>query len=262
MGENSQQLPALRRGIDVLRTLALNTGWTSFSHIQQALGGVPAPTMSRLLKVLVDEELVERSEDHGRYRRGPALLDLAHLVLGSLPKARMLQPLLDSLADATGQSAALFEFDSDAIVMVAKAERPNSCHFIDVGARNTDLGRHGFARTILAHMREGDGARVAAHAPHPPECGIDALEKIFADIRESGVCIERSESKPNWMRITAPVFGASPDHLPDAIGVTAVDVARETDTSRWAEEVTTTARRATELLQTYYAAHITESEDI
>ncbi len=255
---NSQSLAPLRRGIAILRFLSARDDWCSFSAMQAACSNLPSPTLSRLIKVLVDENLVERSPDSGRYRRGPALLDLAHMALGSLPKARLLQPVLDSLADETGQSAALFEFDSDAIVMVAKAERPNSCHFIDVGSRNVDLARHGFARAILAHMPEDDAVRLALAAPIPSEGGENRLREVYREIRQESVCLERSESKPNWMRVTAPVLGARQDQVPDSIGVTVVDMPRDTSPDALVSAVRAAARRATSIIQTHYAARISE----
>ncbi|MBD3240627.1 MAG: helix-turn-helix domain-containing protein [Chitinivibrionales bacterium] len=252
--ETKQQLAPLRRGIGILRAVAQHDDWSTFTGLQEALEGLPAPTLSRLLKVLVDERLVEKDSVHGRYRRGPALLELAHLVLGSLPKARLLQPVLDSLADQTGQSAALFAFDSDAIVMVAKAERPNSCHFIDVGSRNVDLARHGFARVILAHMNRDEAVRIASQAPYPPDGGMARLRRELAQIRERGVCVEHSESKPNWMRVTAPVLGARADEIPDAIGITVVDMPEDSEADRFVAAVSTAAQRASDQLRTYYAA--------
>jgi DNA-binding IclR family transcriptional regulator len=258
MNDQSKSLAPLRRGIAVLRLLAGKARWYSFSELQSEAGNLPAPTLSRLLKTLVEEGLVERSSESGRYRQGPTLLDLAHLALGSLPKARMLQPVLNALADETGQSAAFFELDSDAITMVAKAERPNSCHFIDVGARNVDLARHGFARAILAFMPESDALHLAKHAPLPAEGGEKRLRSVYREIREQGVCVEHSESKPNWMRITAPVFGARQDQTPDSIGITAVDMPHDTDPSRWISAVAAAARRATAIIKNHYAARIGE----
>ncbi len=257
---SKQQLAPLRRGIELLRGVARSDGWCTFSGLQETLGGVPAPTLSRLLKVLMDERLLEKDAFHGRYRKGPALLDLAHLVLGSLPKARIVQPVLDSLADETGQSAAFFTFDNDAIVMVAKAERPNSCHFIDIGARNVDVARHGFARVILAYMDAAESRRLIELAPYRPEMGMRALRTHLTAIRSDGFCVERNESKPNWLRITASVFNARADGLPDAIGITAVDMPDDSRIDGMRDAVLSAARRASEELGRYFAVRIQQDD--
>lgn len=260
--EQKQQLAPLRRGMELLRAVAQAHDWCTFSGLQEALNGLPAPTLSRLLKVLVDEKLVEKDALHGRYRKGSALLDLAHLVLGSLPKARVVQPVLDWLADETGQSAAFFTFDTDAIVMVAKAERPNSCHFIDVGARNTDLARHGFARVILAYMPPDVSRSLLEQAPHRSELGMADLQAHLMHIRSGGLCVERSESKTNWLRVTAPVFNARTDGLPDAIGVTAVNGVAGAGLEDLQGAVRGAAQRATDELGRYFAKRIEGDRDV
>jgi len=244
----------------ILRVLAQQAAWSSFTDIQRAAGNLPPPTLSRLLKVLTEEGLVERDSEHGRYRKGPALLDLAHIVLGSMPKARLVQPMLDALADETGQSAAYFELGRDAIVMVAKAERPNSCHYIDVGERNTDLSRHGFARAILAHIEGTRATPLIENAPIPATMTLPELLSLLADIRAQGYCIERSESKPNWMRVTAPVHGMNQSGTPDAIGVTAIDLPGNSDTTALRNAVTAAANRVSEEMHNYYAARIAPRE--
>jgi hypothetical protein len=79
---------------------------------------------------------------------------------------------------------------------------------------------------------------------------------LLAEIKGKGVCVERSESKPNWARVTAPVFGVRSDGVPHAIGITIVDAAEAGDLQGHADAVTAAARRATELLGGYYAARI------
>lgn len=252
----ARQLAPLRRGFSILRILAGQEGWCTFSRLQELSGSIAAPTLSRLLGVLIDERLVEKHAGHGRYRKGPALVDLAHTVLGSMPKARILQPIIDNLADRTGQSAALFELDDKAIVMVAKAERPNSCHYIDIGARNTDIVRHGFARAILAFLDESQARELLQPRRHSSPAGVAE----FRAIRERSVCIERSESKPDWMRVAAPVFGGRADGVPDALGITTVDLSDDAAREEaLCAAVVAAARRASETLQQYYAAQIPES---
>ena len=249
------QLAPLRRGFSLLRILSRQEGWCTFSRLQELSGTIAAPTLSRLLGVLIDERLVEKHTGQRGYRKGPALIDLAHTVLGSMPKARILQPIIEGLADRTGQSAALFELDGRAIVMVAKAERPNSCHYIDIGARNTDIARHGFARAILAFLDTSERQRLSPRARHSSPGDTMRLREI----RERSVCVERSESKPDWMRVAAPVFGGRTDGVPDALGITAVDMPGDTAREkRLCEAVVSAARRASETLQRYYAAQIPE----
>ncbi len=239
-----------------MRSLASDQGWSTFTDLQRATDGLSAPTLSRLLKVLIEERMVEKDPVHGRYRKGSALLEFAHAALGSLPKARLVQPMLDALADETGQSAALFELNVDAIVMVAKAERAHSCHYIDVGARNSDLARHGFARAVLAHVDTSRAVALIESAVPKPAKPHEKLLAVLEQIRAHGVCVERSESKPNWMRIAAPVHGVHPDGTPDAIGITAVDIPSNVSVETWCGAVRAAARRASEDLGRYYATRI------
>ncbi|MBD3240495.1 MAG: hypothetical protein GF331_07905 [Chitinivibrionales bacterium] len=78
---------------------------------------------------------------------------------------------------------------------------------------------------------------------------------------EQGVCVEQSESKPNWMRIAAPVFSSRPENIPDALGITIIDMPRDFDAGRLIAAVQEAARRATGTLRTYHVGHVVHADD-
>ena len=87
-----QSLPALSRGLRVLRALAESkSGDLTFGKLQGVLQDCPAPTLSRLLKALQAEGYVEKTPA-GQYVRGAEMEILAQSLAGgfSLVEAALL----------------------------------------------------------------------------------------------------------------------------------------------------------------------------
>lgn len=247
--ETSATLAPVRRGVAILKSLACSRDRRSFSALQRDCGDLPAPTLSRLLKVLVSEGLVERDPSHGMYRLGAAMLELSRMALGSHPRSEVLRPVVESLALETGQSAAFYELDDTGLRIAVKDERPNSCHYMDTGQYNRQTTRHGFWRAVLAFADTSALERCLALPGEPEPLAGPRLRQILEQTRSASVCTERGESWKGWVRYAAPVFAGGADGAVGAMGISvASGLARGQAERQFVALVLGSAQRASALL--------------
>jgi DNA-binding IclR family transcriptional regulator len=103
------EAPALERGIAILRFLdhPYRDRGASAGAIMKALS-LPRATLYRILKILMDADLVVQDANSGRYRLGHGLVELGFYAFRATPLAHRIQPLLHRISDATGQAAEAF----------------------------------------------------------------------------------------------------------------------------------------------------------
>ena len=211
-----QQLLGLRRGLAILDLLAGHSDGVAFNRLSD-LSGLPAPTLSRVLKVLADERMIVRN---GTYALGDGFRCLARKALGNVDRGALLQPLLDRLGRATGQSAAYFEVDKQGLVLKAKAEQAESWHYASVGNHNKRITRNGFGQVGLAILGTGVRDRLIGKADEPPRVSAAAFGRRLATIAAQGFYFEPGEANPSLMRFVAPVFMS--DDRAGTVGITMI----------------------------------------
>lgn len=187
--------PGLRHALQILDLLAREPDGLGFTALREALGVAP-PTASRLLKVLVEERFAEKSKQ-GRYRVGARLASIAQRWTGGSPLALALEPLVDELALASGESAAWVEWGPAGITFRAKREMPESYHYMAIGSSNRDPTTNGFGQVALAwHPEELE------RFGRPRE--REALRERLSGIRRTTV----HEHRDLGLRLCAAVPGA------------------------------------------------------
>lgn len=140
--------PGLRHALQILDHLASAHRGLGFTELKQRLGVQPA-TASRLLKVLVEERYLEKT-NQGTYCVGPRLASIAQRWTGGSAYGPLIEPIVDELAVASGESAAFVEWGAEGITFRAKREMPESYHYMAVGHTNTNPTTNGFGQVALA----------------------------------------------------------------------------------------------------------------
>jgi DNA-binding IclR family transcriptional regulator len=202
---------SLRRGLKVLDLLAGRHPVT-FSYLRERLGDVPATTLSRLLKVLLEEGWVLR-DAQGHYCLAPGGVDFARRCIGGLDEGELLAPLVERLAEETGESAAFAQFREIGFFFLAKREAPSSYHYIPLYQLNPDLKDNGFGFLCLAFQRDDLIRYRLAAMDGLTEAEREAFLANYAAYRERGVQAHLAGEQPVFvvedpkaLRILAPVF--------------------------------------------------------
>ncbi len=115
----------LERALAVLELLAKNGGRMPLATIADTLN-IPRSGTHRLLSMLIDEGFVRQDEEHGEYMLALKLVSLALIYLSTSGMFDISQPVLDRLAEASGELARLGVVEDDHITFVGKAQGAKS----------------------------------------------------------------------------------------------------------------------------------------
>src|SRR5205823_14904828 len=97
------QVQSVDRAISILESLADGPDELGVTQIGRRLG-VHKATASRLVSTLAEHGLVERNPDTDKYRLGFGLVRLATAAAGKLDLVRQARPVLEGVAEATGET--------------------------------------------------------------------------------------------------------------------------------------------------------------
>jgi DNA-binding IclR family transcriptional regulator len=209
--------PGVRLALKILSLLS--SGSQSFSELATSLDNPTAATLSRNLKVLIEEGWIIKGEDQ-RYHEGRELSRSACSLVSRKTGTPQLIPLIENLAEESGQSAAFARWQGKGIVFTAKKEMADSFHYIPLGKINTHNSYNGFNITCLAFLPHGREV-VAA----PP-----TLDSLFTHEDEIETCFEKIRREKSFfchdtvMRFTAPVFYEGVGDNPPLAGVMGISL--------------------------------------
>jgi DNA-binding IclR family transcriptional regulator len=131
-----RQVPALTRGIAVLRLLGQSDAPLGVHSIARALGLVPS-TCLHILRVLVEEQLITVDAETKKYAVGGGLAALARTALRQHTFSVAVQADLDELSRLHGATALAVEaigLDHMMVVALARAPLPLQLH-VEIGSR-------------------------------------------------------------------------------------------------------------------------------
>ena len=190
----------------------------SFGELERACDGVAKATLVRLLKTLRAAGLIDKRAD-GRYILGAESFYFARAVLQQVSRSVLISPVLKSLADLTGESAAFFEFDDLQIKLLNKVEMSDSFHYIPVGRVVRRLDVNVFARMMLAFSEESFAREVLAKDEFTTEQAGCRDLNLYSDLRVQEIYIGAEESGVPISRVVAPVLGVCGTAI-GSIGIT------------------------------------------
>ncbi|WP_310633539.1 MULTISPECIES: IclR family transcriptional regulator [unclassified Paraburkholderia] len=195
----------LERALGVLELLAKNGGRMPLATIADTLD-IPRSGTHRLLAMLIEEGFVRQDEEHGEYMLAMKLVSLALIYLSTSGVFDISQPVLDRLAEASGELARLGVVENDHITFVGKAQGAKSGlrYDPDMGSNPplhcTASGQAWLAtlpdeRAIELVSRQGGLGPKAHNAPRAPK----TIQQFLKDLngarqRGYGVAIETYET--------------------------------------------------------------------
>jgi IclR family pca regulon transcriptional regulator len=196
-------VPALIRGLEILKTLSEDGRKLSLSSVAASLG-VTRSSAYRLLYTLSHLGFVEYYNDTKTYALGPQVLNLGYGYLAARDLVEVAMPHLLRLRDRTGWSAHLGELHGRDVVYLARvATRRSIASTVHVGtrlpARATTMGR-----VLLSGLPDED-IRELFQDEAPGKGGIAALLTQLAEDRMRGSVMQNSVYEPGVASVAAPV---------------------------------------------------------
>ena len=155
------------------------------------------PTVHRILQSLSAAQFVRQDAPTRRYRLGVALHGLALAAPSPLEQLAELRPLLDGLAQRTGETAYLMLRQGDEVLCIARAEgtSPIRTLLIEVGAYRP-IGATIAGITMLAALDDEEVEailkRTASAMVRQRNATPEFVRRQIANVRRNGFCVSNA----------------------------------------------------------------------
>ena len=198
----------LGRYVRVLETIATARTGLTLTEIAQQLGLQPG-TAHRLIKGLLDLDLLRRPAGSKSYTIGPRLLNLLHATMDTAGYASLARPILDGLVSEFGETAHLARLNGDfAESVVMKQPVGSDRAFVQPG-RQLPLHAAASGKAILAFQDEDFIARYLARPRrrYTERTKVDEAEirGELDQIREDGMAVCDNELDPGVLSFGHPI---------------------------------------------------------
>lgn len=167
-------------------------------------------TVHRLVTTLCAEDLLYRDSYTGRYRLGPAMLDLGSAADADADLHAAVVAPMHHLRSITGETVHVAILEGREVVYVERLESPHMLRiFQQVGRRNS-AHRTGCGKALLAFLPPNklnavlDGWDLPAKTPHTIT-DHSLLRSELEDIRREGYSRNASESEVGVVSVAAPI---------------------------------------------------------
>lgn len=208
--KNTNIVPALERGIDIVELLENNPKGLSFSEIQVKLK-IPKPSLVRLLQTLLKRKYVKQYDRV--YKLSLRFLSLGTSVQASLGLREIARPFMEELQKKTRETVELAVPDDEDILLIDKLESLESIRiFSKIGQKFADMHSFANGKVALAFFPEEVSGRwfnngsLRKTTEKTNTNGLK-LKKEIELIRTEKVGIDIEERRPGVFRIASPVFG-------------------------------------------------------
>ncbi len=214
----------IARVLSVLRVVAEARGSVGVKDVADALR-LPMSTSHRLLDMLLEAGFVQKDKVKRRYAVGSEFSRLANLIAHKTSFASLVQPLLDELAQETGETALFTTYLAGQLgtAYAAKSDSPHSLRFrIDLFQRAPiEWGATGLA--ILAFLPAHEQRSVCERMRPSPTTGQRLTQATFwarlETVRRNGFAFTEGEKLPDSIGIAVPLE-ATPGQLIGSLGLT------------------------------------------
>ena len=202
---------SVRRAVSILEMLADGDGERGVTEVGRRLG-VHKATASRLLSTLAEGGLVERSPSTEKYRLGVRLISLAGAALAGIDLLRDARPVLEDLAERTGETVNLALPADDGVLNVDQVTSTRSVVSISWVGRRTPYHCTANGKVFLAFGGEEERERLLALPLEActPRTIVNAeeLRNQLMEVRARGYARTTEELEEGLSAVAAPVRDA------------------------------------------------------
>lgn len=188
---------SLARGVRLLRLFSRERPALTLGDCADLLELSP-PTTYRLLNTLEAERFLERDPAAGMYRLALGVLELLPPLLDGLGVARLAQPVIDRLAQDTGESANLATLERGRVLYLVSASserllRADTPPGLRLEAHATALGKSLLAELPSEEVRQVLGAEPYRALTSHTLTAWERMERELNTIRRRGYAVSEGE---------------------------------------------------------------------
>jgi IclR family KDG regulon transcriptional repressor len=207
-------IQALHHALTVLETfLEPGNAVQGVSEIGERL----AMNKSRVFRILTTFEqhrFVQRDPETKQYQLGVALMVFGEAVRRRLEVIQVASPILDELAEITGETVHLGIVDGDEAVCVARRMSQHSVRLYAEVGRRAPLHVGGIPKLLLAYLPADERRRILHHSSLNVITDLtitdpDELERHVAQIQTHGYHVSVGDLDPDVHSIAAPIYDHS-----------------------------------------------------
>ncbi len=207
--ERRGTIQSVDRAARILKALGSGSSRLGVTEVADRLG-LAKGTVYGLLRTLEAQELVEQDPESGKYRLGPAMLQLGNAFLDNHELRGRSLLWADSLASRVGEAVRVGVLHGPNVLIVHHVFRPdNSVQILEVGA---SIPWHACAlgKAIVAYLGEEERAALVRHdlAPLTGRTVVDPerLHLALTTVVHDGLALEDQEAIVGEAEIAAAVF--------------------------------------------------------
>ncbi|MBS3849774.1 IclR family transcriptional regulator [Devosia sp. BSSL-BM10] len=184
MAKRTEGVAAVERALSILLCFEEKDRVLSLAELTRRTE-LDKATVLRLARTLALDHFLVRTDD-GAWRLGPALVRLGTYYQSTFSLGRAVEPILERLAQATGESAALYVREGDSRV----------CLF-----------RHDSEQSIRHHVRVGSLLPLNQGAPGHVILAYSGEEgELYDQVRSNGFHHTFGERDPQVASVSVPIF--------------------------------------------------------
>ncbi len=195
--------------VDVLDCFSRDRPAWSLSELSVRLA-IPKSTLHRFLVGLERHGLLRRGVDDSKWRLGHRLFIWGSLAVESTGVRQVARPILRELAETTGETTLLTEFQAGQVICVDKIETSRSVRIaLEIGAvRAPHAGAS--SKVLMAYLPESEIAAIIRNQGLPRFCertitDPQELTEELVRIRERGYALSYEETDRGAWGIATPI---------------------------------------------------------
>lgn len=198
----------LAKGLMVVETFSAEHPRQTISEVSAATG-LDRATARRCLLTLA--HLGYADYDGKFFTLTPRVLRLGTACLAAMPLPQLVQPSIERLSEALGESASVSILDGAEIVYVARAAQRKVMSVALMPGSRLPAYCTSMGRVMLAAMPEAQARAVLESAPRPARTAftltdVPAIVAVLVRVRAQGCCVVDQEVELGLRSIAVPVL--------------------------------------------------------
>jgi DNA-binding IclR family transcriptional regulator len=205
------QLKTIEKALMVFKCFAQSDTTLGTTELANKLN-TNTTTMSRVLTTLKKHEFLEKDQNSGRYRFGPAMVEIARAVFRTLDGAVTTEatPFIDTLRDKVEERVHLEIISGNNIYLAYLAETPKPIS-LKIGVGDQVMPHaHAGAKAIVAFSQpdviDSWLSRDLIHYTNKTISDPARIRKMYEEIRKNGIAYDFGEYIEEINAIGAPIF--------------------------------------------------------